>query len=90
MRSTLYKRLLGFYGISLAIMTGLRLVFIGIHYSAGLRFVEIIKALGIGILIDSSVMSCCIVACFLLSFLIALLAEKVGKKVLTVSLLERA
>ena len=86
MKSTLYKRLLGFYGISLAIMTVLRLVFIGVHSSTGLRFVEILKALGIGILIDSSVMSCCIAACFLLSFLIALLAEKAGKKVLTISL----
>lgn len=86
MRSILYKRLLGFYGISLSIMTVLRLVFIGVHYSAGLHFVEIIKALGIGILIDSSVMSCCIAACFLLGMLASLLSEKAGKKVLTISL----
>ena len=86
MKAALYKRLLAFYGISLSILTVLRIVFIGVHYQAGLRFGEILKALGIGIFIDSSVMSCCIVICFLLSLLVALLAEKAGKKALTISL----
>ena len=86
MRSSLFKRLLGFYGISLSILTVLRLVFIGVYYKPGLHFGEILKALGIGIVIDSSVISCCIVACFLLSFVIALFAEKEGKKALIASL----
>jgi phosphoglycerol transferase MdoB-like AlkP superfamily enzyme len=86
MKSTLYKRLLCFYGISLSILTILRVVFIGVHYKTGLSFLEILKALGIGIGIDSSVMSCCIVACFLLGLLVSLIAEKAGKKTLTISL----
>ena len=86
MNVTLYKRLLRYFGISLSLLTLLRLVFIGIHYEAGLRFVEILKALGIGVVIDSSVMSCCVIVSFLLGTLVSLLAEKAGKKVLTISL----
>lgn len=86
MNTKLYKRLLCYYGISLAVLTVLRLVFIGVHHRAGLCFPDILKALGIGILIDSSVMSCCIVVCFLMGLLASLFAEKAGKKVLTLSL----
>lgn len=86
MKATLYKRLLCFYGISLSLLTVLRLVFIGVHYKAGLQFGEVLKALGIGILIDSSVMSCCIVTCCLAGLLVTLLSEKAGKKTLTISL----
>lgn len=81
-----YKRLLRYYGISLSILTVLRIVFIGVYYKAGLHFGDILKALGIGILIDSSVMSVCIVACFLLGLLVALMAEKAGKTMLTIGL----
>ena len=52
MKSTLYKRLLCFYGISLSILTILRVVFIGVHYKTGLSFLETLKALGIGIVIE--------------------------------------
>ena len=86
MNVTLYKRLLRYFGISLSLLTLLRLVFIGIHYEAGLRFVEILKALGIGIIIDSSVMSCCVIVGFLLGILGSLFSEKAGKRVLTLSL----
>ena len=79
MNVTLYKRLLRYFGISLSLLTLLRLVFIGIHYEAGLRFVEILKALGIGIIIDSSVMSCCVIVGFLLGTLGSLFSEKAGK-----------
>lgn len=51
-----------------------------------MRFLDILKALAIGIVIDSSVMSCCIIACFLLGVLVALISEKAGKKVLTIGL----
>ena len=47
---------------------------------------DILKALGIGVIIDSSVMSCCIIVCFLLGMLVALFSEKAGKKVLTTGL----
>jgi phosphoglycerol transferase MdoB-like AlkP superfamily enzyme len=86
MGTMVYKRLLRYYGISLSILTVLRIVFIGVYYKAGLHFGDILKALGIGILIDSSVMSVCIVACFLLGLLVALMAEKAGKTMLTIGL----
>lgn len=86
MRTTLYKRLLSYFGISLSILTILRVVFICVHHEAGMCFVDILKAMGIGIVIDSSVMSCCIIVCFLLGMLVALLSEKAGKKVLTIGL----
>lgn len=86
MKTKLYKRLLCFYGIGMSLLTVLRIVFICVHYKAGLGFVNILKALGIGIVIDSSVMSCCIVACFLLGLLVALIADKAGKKVMTIGL----
>ena len=86
MGTLIYKRLLRYYGISLSILTILRVVFISVYHKAELHFGDILKALGIGIIIDSSVMSVCIVACFLLGLLIALMAEKAGKKVLTIGL----
>lgn len=86
MKSTLYKRLLRYFVISLSILTLLRLVFIGVHYQPGLRLLDILKALGIGLVIDSSVMSCGILACFLLAIPVSLFAEKAGKKVLTIGL----
>lgn len=86
MKTTLYKRLLRFYGISMAVLTLLRIVFIGVHHKTGLPIPEILKTLGIGIVIDSSVMSCCIVACFLLGLLASLFSEKAGNKTLTISL----
>ncbi|MBO7084180.1 MAG: sulfatase-like hydrolase/transferase [Bacteroidales bacterium] len=86
MKTKLYKRLLCFYGISMSILTVLRIVFIGVHHKAGLGFLDILKALGIGLVIDSSVMSCCIVACFLLGLLVSLINEKAGNKTLTVTL----
>ena len=86
MKATLYKRLLRFYGISLSILTLLRIVFIGVHHQAGCPLGAVLKALGIGIVMDSSVMSCCIVGCYLLGTLASLLGEKTGKKTLTVSL----
>ena len=86
MNTALYKRLLRYYGISMCILTVLRIVFIGVHHKAGLYFHDVLKALGIGIVIDSSVISCCIVACFLLGLLVAILSEKAGKKALTISL----
>ena len=86
MKTKLYKRLLGYFGISLATLTILRVIFICVHHEAGMRFLDILKALGIGVIIDSSVMSCCIIVCFLLGMLVALLSEKAGKKVLTIGL----
>ena len=47
---------------------------------------DILKALGIGVIIDSSVMSCCVIVCFLLGILVAFLNEKAGKRVLTIGL----
>ena len=70
----------------MVILTLLRIVFIVAHHKAGLHFIEILKALGIGIVIDSSVMSCCIVTCFLLGLLVSLWSEKAGKKTLTIGL----
>ena len=86
MNTKLYKRLLCFYGISMSLLTVLRIVFICVHHKTGLGFANILKALGIGIVIDSSVMSCCIVACFLLGLLVALIVDKAGKKVMTIGL----
>lgn len=86
MKATLYRRLLCYFGISLSALTILRIVFICVHHEAGMRFLDILKALGIGVIIDSSVMSCCIIACFLLGILVALLSEKAGKIVLTIGL----
>lgn len=86
MKTPLYKRLLGYFGISLATLAILRIVFICVYHEAGIRFLDILKALGIGVIVDSSVMSCCIVVCFLLGILVALLSEKAGKRVLTIGL----
>lgn len=86
MRTALYKRLLGYFGISMCALSLLRVIFICVHHVAGMRFMDILKALGIGVIIDSSVMSCCIIVCFLLGMLVALFSEKAGKKVLTTGL----
>lgn len=86
MGTMIYKRLLRYYGISLSILTVLRIVFIGVYYKSGLHFADILKALGIGVIIDSSVTSVCIVICFLLGLLVALMAEKAGKTVLNIGL----
>ena len=86
MKTPFYKRLLGYFGISLATLAILRIVFICVYHEAGIRFLDILKALGIGAIVDSSVMSCCIVVCFLLGILVALLSEKAGKRVLTIGL----
>lgn len=86
MRSEMYKRLLGFYGLSLLVLTVLRCVFIAVHYVSGVAFSEVLKALGIGVVMDSSVMSCCILAWFLLAWVLSFLSEKVGKKALTAGL----
>lgn len=86
MNTSIFKRLLRYYGISMSILTVLRIVFIGVYHKPGMQFIDILKALGIGVIIDSSVMSCCIIACFLLALLVSLFAEKAGKKVLTISL----
>lgn len=86
MGTIIYKRLLRYYGICLSILTILRIVFIGIYYKPGLHFVDILKAMGIGIVIDSSVVSVCIVACFIMGLLAALFAEKAGKIVLNIGL----
>ena len=80
MRSEMYKRLLGFYGLSLLVLTVLRCVFIAVHYVSGVAFSEVLKALGIGVVMDSSVMSCCILAWFLLAWVLSFLSEKVGKR----------
>lgn len=86
MNVTLFKRLLRYYGISLALLLVLRLVFIGVHYVSGFGFVGILKAIGIGLIIDSSVMSCCVIACFLMGWLLSFASEKVGKTTMTVML----
>ena len=86
MRTALYKRLLCYFGISMSTLTILRVVFICVHREAGMRFMDIMKALGIGVIIDSSVMSCCVIVCFLLGILVAFLNEKAGKCVLTIGL----
>ena len=86
MRTALYKRLLCYFGISMCALSLLRVIFICVHHVAGMRFMDILKALGIGVIIDSSVMSCCIIVCFLLGMLVALFSEKAGKKVLTTGL----
>ena len=86
MRTALYKRLLCYFGISMCTLSLLRVIFICVHHEAGMRFMDILKALGIGVIIDSSVMSCCVIVCFLLGILVAFLNEKAGKKVLTIGL----
>ena len=86
MRTALYKRLLCYFGISMCTLSLLRVIFICVHHEAGMRFMDILKALGIGVIIDSSVMSCCVIVCFLLGILVAFLNEKAGKRVLTIGL----
>ena len=86
MRTALYKRLLCYFGISMCTLSLLRIIFICVHHEAGMRFMDILKALGIGVIIDSSVMSCCVIVCFLLGILVAFLNEKAGKRVLTIGL----
>ena len=86
MRTALYKRLLCYFGISMCTLSLLRIIFICVHHEAGMRFLDILKALGIGVIIDSSVMSCCVIVCFLLGILVAFLNEKAGKRVLTIGL----
>ena len=86
MRTALYKRLLCYFGISMCTLSLLRVIFICVHHEAGMRFMDILKALGIGVIIDSSVMSCCVIVCFLLGILVAFLNEKAGKRVLAIGL----
>ena len=86
MRTALYKRLLCYFGISMCTLSLLRVIFICVHHEAGMRFLDILKALGIGVIIDSSVMSCCVIVCFLLGILVMFLNEKAGKRVLTIGL----
>ena len=86
MRTALYKRLLCYFGISMCTLSLLRVIFICVHHEAGMRFMDILKALGIGVIIDSSVMSCCVIVCFLLGILVMFLNEKAGKRVLTIGL----
>lgn len=86
MNKQLYKRILWFYGIGMAMLLVLRLVFIGVHHVPGMATGGVLKAIGLGMMVDSSVMSCCILGSYLLCLLGSLVGEKTGKIVLSVAL----
>ncbi len=86
MNVVLFKRLLRYYAISMVLLMVLRLVFIGVHHVSGLGFVEVLEAIGIGLIIDSSVMSCCTMLCYVAGWAVSFLSEKAGKGLLTAGL----
>lgn len=86
MNKQLYKRILWFYGIGMAMLLVLRIVFLGVHHVPEMPVGEVLESLGIGLIIDSSVMSCCLIVSYLLGLLCSCFGEKVGKITLSVAL----
>ena len=86
MNKQLFKKLLWFYGIGMVMLLVLRCVFMIVHHEPGMAVSEVLEAIGIGMIIDSSVMSCCILGSFLLGLLGSCFGEKPGRIVLTISL----
>lgn len=86
MNKHLFKRILWFYGIGMAMLLMLRLVFIGVHHAPGMAVGEVLKALCIGMIVDSSVMSFFMLGSYLLGLLGSFFGEKPGKIVLSVAL----
>ena len=86
MNKQLYKRILCFYGIGMVVLLVLRLVFMGAHHEPGMALGEVLKAIGIGLVMDSSVMSCFVLGSYLLGLLGSCFGEKPGKIVFTIAL----
>lgn len=86
MNKQLYKRILWIYGIGMLMLSVLRLVFLGVHHVPEMAVGEVLRSLGLGLIVDSSVMSCFMLGSYLLGLLGSCLGEKTGKIVLSVGL----
>ncbi len=86
MNKQLFKRILWLYGIGIALLLVLRLVFLAVHHVPDMAVGEVLKALVLGLVVDSSVMSCCMFGSYLLGLLGTFIGEKTGKIMLSVAL----
>ena len=56
MNKQLYKRILWIYGIGMLMLSVLRLVFLGVHHVPEMAVGEVLRSLGLGLIVDSSVL----------------------------------